>query len=66
MTRAKLTTNLAQVRVKKGLTQAELAAQSGVSYGTVSTAEKTGYLSDRSADLLAKALGTTAKKIREG
>lgn len=51
------------LREKKGLSQIELAAQSGAGVTTVFRVEKTGRLSLRTAQLLAPVLGVSAKAL---
>jgi len=46
-------------RERAGLTQLQLANESGVSLGTISVAERGGRLSERSAQRLAAALHVT-------
>jgi transcriptional regulator with XRE-family HTH domain len=54
---------LRDLRMKRGLTQIELAARSGAGVTTIFRIEKTGTLTDRTAQLLARALGVRVTEI---
>lgn len=63
---AKLTTRLREVRVARGLTQADLAALAGVSRKTINTVENRVFVpSTLLALVLARVLGTNVEALFE-
>lgn len=65
--RRALGARLAQLRIERGLTQAELSMMSGVSRGTIIDVEfgRRGLLYERLGDI-AQVLGVTASDMLEG
>lgn len=55
---------LREGRKRKGWSQFWLAVQAGLHPNTVSIAERTGYLSQRSAERLAVVLGVPVESLR--
>lgn len=58
-------TPLYVARARVGLTQAALAAKAGLTLGTVSIVERSGYVTEGTAAKLAAALGIDPSELRE-
>ena len=54
------------LRKREGLSQLALAVRAGVSLNTVSLAERSGRLTERTAELFAAALRVTPDEFRNG